>query len=117
MIEIFVNANKEKILENATKWWENVKNTDHVKDPEHILFPHFALRTYLEHSCEQDKTKRYIKASTKSFDIIDMARQYDGLVYFAFIRETIYPKALQMHLESKIELMAHTKREICGRNF
>ena len=38
-----------------------------------------------------------------------MARRYDGLVYRAFIRETIYPKALQMHLDSKIELMDHTK--------
>ena len=109
MIEIFVNANKKKILEDATKRWENVKNTNHVKDPEKILFPYFALRTYLEHSCEQDKTKRYIETSMKAFDIIDMARQYNGLVYRAFIREKIYPKSLQMHFDSKLELMDHKK--------
>ena len=107
IIEIFVNASKVDILEAATTRWENVRNTDHVKDSENCLFPFFALRLYLEHSCEQDKTKRFIDASIQACNVPDMARRYDGLVYLIFTRETIYPKALQMHLDSKIELMSH----------
>ena len=43
------------------------------------------------------------------FDVIDMVRRYDRLVYLAFIRETIYPKSLQMHFDRKSELMNHKK--------
>ena len=71
----------------------------------------------MEHSCEQDKTKRFIETSLETCDITDMARRYDGLVYLAFIRETIYPKALQMHLDSKVELMTHTKTGASWSNF
>ena len=38
-----------------------------------------------------------------------MACQYDGLVYLVFIREIIYLKALQMHFDSKSELLNHKK--------
>jgi hypothetical protein len=105
-----VNANKEEILDDAQTRWEHVRNTDHVKDPENDLFPFFALRTYLENSCEQERTKRFIDTYVEACNIPDMARRYDGLVYLACIRETIYPKALQMHLDSKIELMSLTKK-------
>ena len=80
-IEIFVNANKQEILDDAQARWENVRNTDHVSDPNNPLFSFFALRTYLEHSCEQDKTKRFIETSLDTCEIPDMARRYDGLVY------------------------------------
>ena len=104
-----MNANKVDILEAATTRWENVRNTDHVSDPENPLFPFFALRTYLEHSCEQDKTKRFIETSLDTCEITDMAHRYDGLVYLTFIRETVYPKSLQIYLDSKTELMSHKK--------
>ena len=57
MIEIFVNADKQKIIDDAKAKWENVHTTNHATDPESDLFALFALRTYLEHSCEQDKPR------------------------------------------------------------
>lgn len=107
-IEIFVNANKINILDDAHTRWKEIDNTEHVTDPENALFPFFALRTYLESSCDE-KTKRFIEATLATCKIADMACRYDGLVYLACIRETIYPKALQMHLNSKMELMTLTK--------
>ena len=64
---------------------------------------------YLEHSCEQEKTKLHIETTMRTAGVIDMVRRYDGLVYLVFIREIIYPKALQMNFDRKSELLNHKK--------
>ena len=97
-ITAIINLNAVIIAAEAkTRSTRNPKMTvcEVATDPEHALFPHLALRYFLEGSLE-NTTRVQVDHALESMAIRGLDTSCDGLLYLCHNNDYIYPQALKM---------------------